>query len=57
MTPRVFLFLLVLSAFAALVVVLLSHGVTAAAATGMVMTLAGAAVTVVLRLTGSRDTK
>jgi len=54
MPSRLIPFLVTLIALAALVVVFISYGVTAAVATGIVMTLAGGAVTVVLRLAGTK---
>jgi hypothetical protein len=54
MSSRLIPFLITLAALAALVMVFIGYGVTAAAATGIVMTLAGGAVTVVVRLVGNK---
>ncbi len=50
---RLVLFLITLGALAALVMVFLAYGLTAAVATGVVLTLAGGATTIVLRLAGT----
>ncbi|AGL16034.1 hypothetical protein [Actinoplanes sp. N902-109] len=52
---RLTAFLITLGALAALVVVFLAYGLTAAVATGVVLALAGAATTVVLRLGGAGE--
>ncbi len=52
---RLALFLLTLATLAALVLVFLAYDLTAAVATGVVLALAGAATTVVLRLTGTES--
>ena len=50
---RLMLFLITLGALAALVLIFLRYGLTAAVATGVVLALAGGATTIVLRLAGT----
>ncbi len=54
MPTRVIVFLTVLAAFTAAEVVFVDRGMTGAAATTAVLTLAGGAVAVVMRLAGGR---
>jgi hypothetical protein len=50
MPSRLITFLITLAALAGLVMVFIAYGVAAAVATGIVLALAGGAVTVVVRL-------